>query len=109
MARELLQRQILRAPEYPELREALAAAFYLEGKYAEASRTLAIASRLGAPGWRQAYHNGLISEARRNWQQACGYYRSALHLKPAFTAARARMIGLGEHLECTGDPQEAQS
>ncbi len=100
LARDILLPQILLSPTYAELREALAASYYLEGKYDEAQRALGIAGRLGAPQWRLAYHGGLLSEARQQWQQACGYYQSALQLNANFTPATGRLIELAERPEC---------
>nr|WP_067290496.1 hypothetical protein [Marinobacterium profundum] len=100
LARDVLQREIMLSPSYSELREALAASFYLEGKYDEAERALAIASRLGSPQWRLDYHSGLLSEARQQWLQACKSYQHALELNAGFQPAIGRLIGLTDRPEC---------
>ncbi|UTW12047.1 tetratricopeptide repeat protein [Marinobacterium rhizophilum] len=100
LARELLLREIQLSPTYAELREALAAAAYLDGEYDDAESALAIAGRLGAPQWRLDYHRGLLKESRGHWQQACRLYRSALGLKPDFKAAMGRLIDLSQQPAC---------
>lgn len=99
-ARTLLKTQIKRAPDNAELHETLAAAYYLEGKYAEAENELRVATILGAPQWRVAYHQGLVQEALGRADLACTDYHRAIHLKPDFRAAMARIIGLSEQPEC---------
>lgn len=99
---ELMDRQIMMAPDHYELREAQAAAFYLQGKYDSARAVLAVAGRMGAPGWRLSYHHGLICEAEHQWQAACRFYNTALEQKPDYSPALARLIGLTEHEECRG-------
>ncbi len=99
-ARAVLEAQILLAPDYAELREALAATYYLEGKYGQAQRALSIAGRLGAPGWRLSYHQGLIREAKEDWAAACGLYAMALEQRPDFREAAARLVGLSHYEDC---------
>lgn len=99
---ELLENQIALAPDYPELREALAATYYIAGSYFEAQRELNIANRLGAPLWRVAYHSGLVQEAQENWGRACLEYQSALSARADFSPAMSRLIGLSEQSGCTG-------
>ncbi len=99
-AKALLKQQILLRPDYAELRETLAAAYYLEGKYDDARRTLAIAGRLGASGWRVAYHSGLLREAQKDWTGACQAYLSAVSQKPDFQQAISRLVGLSEYTAC---------
>ncbi len=99
-AKALLKQQILLRPDYAELRETLAAAYYLEGKYDDARRTLSIAGRLGASGWRVAYHSGLLREAQKDWAGACQAYLSAVTQKPDFQQAVARLAGLNEYTAC---------
>lgn len=100
LARDMLKRQILLAPGHVELQEALAASYYLEGKYDQSMVHLGIARRLGAPGWRLSYHQGLVSEARRQWPQACRFYRVTRQHNPDFMPARARLVGLSAHAAC---------
>ena len=99
-ARNILQREINLSPEYAELREALAATYYLEGKYTLARSALSAAGRLGASGWRTAYHEGLLREARGEWASACRFYLIALDQKPDFRPAVSRLIGLGDNSAC---------
>ncbi|WP_372865713.1 tetratricopeptide repeat protein [Spongiibacter sp.] len=99
-ARAVLEAQILLNPDYAELREALAATYYLDGKYDQAQRALSIAGRLGAPGWRLSYHQGLIREAKEDWTAACGLYAMALEQRPDFRAAAARLVGLSHYEDC---------
>ncbi|NKI19351.1 tetratricopeptide repeat protein [Spongiibacter sp. KMU-166] len=99
-ARAVLQQQIELRPDYHELREALAATYYIEGKYESAQRALNIAGRLGAPGWRISYHHGLIQEAQENWSRACSYYMVSLEQKHNFTAPANRLIGLSHNEAC---------
>lgn len=100
LALELLEAQILLAPDHAGLREAQAAAFYLRGEYNKSRIALAIAGRLGSPGWRLSYHHGLLCEAERDWAAACRQYSLALEQKPDYTPAQSRLIGLGEHEAC---------
>lgn len=99
-ARALLIKEISLRPDYPELREALAASYYLEGKYAQAQSALSIAGRLGAPGWRVSYHQGLIQEARKSWSAACRYYLFAIEQRRDFSPPAKRLLGLSHHEEC---------
>lgn len=100
LARELLERQIKMSPAHAPLREALAAAFYVEGHYDKARAALGLAGRLGAPGWRLSYHHGLLCEAELNWPEACRFYSTALDQKADYLPAQSRLMGLSEHAEC---------
>lgn len=100
LAQELLLREILLSPSYAELREALAASYYLQGEYDDAEGVLDIAGRLGAPQWRLDYHRGLLKESREHWQQACVLYQSALRLNPDFRPAMGRLIDLSQQPTC---------
>lgn len=100
-ARTLLQNEIQLAPDYAELHEALASAYYLEGQYEKAEHSLQVASVLGAARWRLAYHRGLISEAQNNPVKACGYYRDSILENKEFRPAMARMLGLSENRQCS--------
>ena len=99
-AMTVLESQIMLSPNRHELREAQAAAFYLEGKFPQALATLDIATRLGAPIWRLAYHQGLIYEAKKDWRSACRQYDFALSNKVDYVPAQARLIGLSIHPSC---------
>ncbi|WP_373079975.1 tetratricopeptide repeat protein [Zhongshania sp.] len=99
-ARAVLQKQIIISPSNFELREALASTYYIEGKYDEAAKALSAAGRLGAPGWRLSYHQGLIREARKDWKGACSLYLMSIEQRPDFQAPSARLIGLTEHESC---------
>lgn len=100
LARELLEREIRMAPDRSDLREALAAAFYIEGHYGKSRAALGLAGRLGAPGWRISYHHGLLCEAELNWEEACRFYSTALDQKADYLPAQSRLIGLSEHAAC---------
>lgn len=99
-ARAVLKKQINLRPDYAELREALAASYYMEGKYKDAQLALNIAGRLGAPGWRTSYHHGLIQEAMENWDRACSYYLMSLEQKRNFNSPANRLLGLTHNEEC---------
>lgn len=107
LARDILEREITMAPSRADLREALAAAYYVEGKYQTSRVVLSIAGRLGAPGWRLSYHHGLLCEAELNWEAACRYYNTALEQKADYLPAQSRLIGLSQHKVCRD--QAAQS
>lgn len=100
LARDVLEREITMAPSRADLREALAAAYYVEGKYDTARVVLGIAGRLGAPGWRLSYHHGLLCEAELNWEEACRFYNTALVQKSDYLPAQSRLIGLSQHKVC---------
>lgn len=100
LALELLGREIMLSPDRPELREALAAAYFVKGEYAKSRVVLALAGRLGAPGWRLSYHHGLLFEAENHWVKACQRYNLALEQKADYVPAQTRLIGLSEHPEC---------
>jgi len=59
-AHRLLEQQLRLAPDHAGLHETYAATLYLERQFADATRELTTAAALGAPGWRVAYHRGLI-------------------------------------------------
>lgn len=99
-ARVILEREIRLSPDYAELREALAAAYYVEGKYKESRAALSAAGRLGASGWKIAYHEGLLREAKKDWANACRFYLVAIDQKPDFREAVSRLVGLSEHEVC---------
>ncbi len=100
LAETLLERQISLAPDYAELRETQASVFYLQGRDEKAHEALRIASLLGAPAWRVAYHRGLLHESKLDWRQACHAYIAALRQKPDLRAAVARLLGLSNQAGC---------
>lgn len=94
LARRMLDEQIELTPDHAGLRELSSSVLYLEERYDEAGFELEIASRLGAPAWRVAYHRGLIFEATGRDSEAENAYRVALELEPAFDPARSRLRAL---------------
>ena len=74
--------------------ELLASVAYLEGEYGDADRSLEIASRLGAPAWRVAYHRGLVAEASGRLDRAARAYAACLEASPDFAPAQSRLRGL---------------
>lgn len=100
-ARTLLQRQIRLNPRHPELYETLAAVQYLDRHYPAALQTLAMSERVGAPGWRTAYHRGLIYERQRRPDAACQQYRLALSGNPQFLAPQGRLVSLANGSNCS--------
>jgi len=94
LATQLVEAQTRMSPAAPLLREAAASIAYLRQDYAAAADSLAIAGRLGSPGWRISYHHGLLAEAQQNWPQACDLYALSLQQQPDFSAAQSRLIGL---------------
>lgn len=99
-AADLLQRQLMLAPNRFELHEAQAAVHYLNGRLDRARSALGVAGRLGAPAWRLSYHHGLLSEAEQRWDEACRFYARALEQRPDHKASRSRLLGLSQHLDC---------
>lgn len=93
-ARRLLEQQIKLVPDNPGLREAYAAALYLDGKMPQAIEELTMAAALGAPAWRVAYHRGLIEEASGRLAEASRYYVEALQGNPAWSPAESRLKAL---------------
>lgn len=100
LASKLVEAQTRMRPAAPLLREAAASIDYLRQDYEAAERNLAVAGRLGSPGWRIAYHHGLLAEAQQNWTQACDLYASSLQQRPGFNAAQSRLIGLFSQPGC---------
>lgn len=99
LARRVLDEQIELTPDHAGLRELSSSIHFLEERYDEAAFELEIASRLGAPAWRVAYHRGLIFEAVGRDPEAASSYRVALELEPDFDPARSRLRALA----VTGD------
>lgn len=94
LARRVLREQITLSPGHPGLREAEAGVLYLAGERAAAEAALEMASSLGAPGWRVAYHRGLLAEASGRVNEAAAFYREASEENPAFGGARERLVAL---------------
>lgn len=88
------EQRIRLAPDDAGLREVFASALFLSGRYGDASKELSVAERLGAPGWRVAYHRGLIAEAEGLRSEAVAAYREAMRLKPGWRPADSRLKGL---------------
>ena len=93
-ARRLLEEQSELKPDHAGLWELLASVAYLEGEYGDADRSLEIASRLGAPAWRVAYHRGLVAEASGRLDRAARAYAACLEASPDFAPAQSRLRGL---------------
>jgi len=93
-ARRLLESQIGLSPDHAGLREAMASLHYLRGAHALAQRELAIAERLGAPGWRVDYHRGLLEEAQGRADTAIRYYQRSIDANPGWERPRSRLRGL---------------
>ena len=93
-ARRLLNEQRELTPDHAGLWEMLASVAYLEEEYVEADLTLGIASRLGAPAWRVAYHRGLVAEASSQPGRAIRAYEACLAEAPDFAPARSRLRAL---------------
>lgn len=89
-----LAEQVTLSPKDAELREVYAAALFLADKLAEARQQLAIASDLGAPAWRIAYHVGLLEELSGNWRLALQHYEEAILARPGWEVALARRDGM---------------
>ncbi len=108
LCNDLLQRQIMLAPDHPHLRETMAMTQFALGNFQGARSALGMAGRLGAPAWRIAYHHGVICESEMKWEQACRFYNEALEQKPDYRPALARLSGLVEFVECA-TPQRASA
>jgi len=94
LARRLLGEAMQLSPAHPGLREAAASAAYLDDDPERAREHLRSARRLGAPGWRVAYHLGLVEEAAGEKETAARHYRRALDIRPGYVMARERLAGL---------------
>lgn len=99
-AKTVLEKEINLSPEYADLYETLASIYYLEGRYKDASDQLKMATLLGAPHWRIAYHRGLLYEALKRPGDACASYQQAIERNPDFRPARARVIGMINEPAC---------
>ncbi|MEM9175883.1 MAG: hypothetical protein AAGC67_11670 [Myxococcota bacterium] len=106
-ARRILEEQRELSPDHAGLWEMLASVAYLEGEYAVANERLDVAARLGAPGWRVAYHRGLVAEASGRPDLASLAYADCLEANPEFAPARSRLRALavteGRGIDGAGD------
>lgn len=100
LARTVISRQLQLVPDYPDLYEAQAASYYLEGRYDKALVAIHAADRLGAPAWRISYHLGLIYEALDQIPQACAQYNSVLRTQPSHRQSISHLLLLSDHDEC---------
>lgn len=93
-ARRLLEQHLKLSPDHAGLHEAYGALLYLVGQMADARRQLETARALGAPGWRVAYHLGLIAEALAFPEEAQKYYAEAIAGNPGWQPAQSRLRAL---------------
>jgi predicted Zn-dependent protease len=93
-ARRLLTQQIRLAPDHAGLHETHAAALYLEGNLQESRTELTMASALGAPRWRIAYHLGLIEETSGRNDEATRLYQESVTANPGWEPAESRLKAL---------------
>ena len=105
-ADRLLEEQRELAPDHPGLWEIRGAVRYLQGDHAEATRSLRVAQRLGAPSWRVDYHLGLVAEARSRPEEAASAYARCLDAAPDFAPAtsRLRALAVARSTEAGGEP-----
>ncbi|MFK4751886.1 tetratricopeptide repeat protein [Oceanobacter antarcticus] len=100
LAGSLLEEALVQSPDYPEIREGLAAVRYVSGDYAQAEILLEQADRLGSPAWRIQYLQGLVQEAQAHPDLACSHYSRALAINPGHKASSGRLMGLAYHPVC---------
>jgi predicted Zn-dependent protease len=93
-ARRLLTQQIRLVPDHAGLHETHAAALYLDGNLQESRSELTMASALGAPRWRIAYHLGLIEETSGRSDEASRLYQEAVTGNPGWEPAQSRLRAL---------------
>ncbi len=93
-ARRLLEQQIRLAPDHAGLHETYGATLYLQQQLPDARRELTMASALGAPRWRIAYHLGLVEEAAGRLDEARRYYAESVEANPAWAAAQSHLNAL---------------
>ena len=93
-AKRLLEQEIKLVPDHAGLHENYAAALYLDGKLPDSRNELTVASTLGAPRWRVAYHLGLIEEASGRRDEASKLYAEALAGNPNWAPAQSRLKAL---------------
>ena len=93
-ARRLLEQHLKLVPDHAGLHEAYGALLYLVGQMTDARRQLETARALGAPGWRVAYHLGLVAEALGFPGEAEKHYAEALEGNPGWPPAQSRLRAL---------------
>ncbi len=96
LALRVLDEQIRLVPDHPGLRETRGSVYYFRGEYRAAWEELQRALSLGAPGWRVAYHKGLVAEAEGRSEDARTLYENSLRLNPDFQPAASRARALSE-------------
>ena len=101
-ALRFLDQQVRQMGDHGPLRETYASALFLAGRWDEARAQLGVAQRLGSPGWRVAYGEGLIEEAAGRPAEARQRYQEALQARPEWKAAASRLRAL----EVAGKPQK---
>lgn len=101
-AKRLIADEILVRPDHAGLREVYAAALYLDRNLVAARTSLDRAQALGAPGWRIAYHLGLLDEGEGNLENAAQHYRKAVEQRPDWKPAQSRLTALGARLVPAG-------
>ncbi|MEP4889541.1 MAG: hypothetical protein ABJV04_05910 [Aliiglaciecola sp.] len=104
LARSVVSKQLSITPDNPYLYEMQASYYYIEGKYTEALQSIKIAERLMPPNWRISYHRGIIYEAQEQWYKACREYTQVLEDDPSNRTIYAKILLLGEHLDCYVKP-----
>ena len=103
-ARRLLTQQIKLVPDHAGLHETNAGALYLEGNLQESRTELTMASALGAPRWRIAYHLGLIEETSGRSDEATRLYQEAVTANPGWEPAESRLKALRARASTTPRP-----
>lgn len=93
-ALRFLSERIQLSPDDSQLREVYAAALYFSGKTEEAKAQLRSAALLGAPGWRIAYHRGLMEEAGGEFLEAENSYEEALRQRVGWRPPQSRLQAL---------------
>ncbi len=103
VAHTLLQTQLRLNPRHPGLHETLAAVHYLERNASAALDQLVLAEQLGSPNWQVAYHRGLVLEQQSRRDDACRQYLHAVTLRPDFSAAQSRLMGMLDLPPCRAE------
>ncbi len=93
-AAQLVTDQIRLSPAHADLHEVAGSVAYFQRRFEASEASLRTAERLGAPGWRVAYHLGLIREAQERKDEAMAFYSRALEGNPDWAPARDRLAAL---------------